>query len=51
LSEFPPSSIKQLLESKLGIAYEEVKATDKIWQQHEEKITYMSDSIAYKKDG
>ena len=32
LSEFAPTIIKQLLESKLGIAYEELKATDKIWE-------------------
>jgi DNA primase large subunit len=32
LGEFHPAIIKQLLESKLGIAYEEVKATDQVWQ-------------------
>lgn len=31
LSEFQPFVIKQLLESKLGIAYEEVKPQDPIW--------------------
>jgi DNA primase large subunit len=32
LSEFLPTIIKQLLESKLGIVYEELKATDEIWK-------------------
>jgi DNA primase large subunit len=31
LSEFKPAAIKQLLESKLGINYEELKPTDKAW--------------------
>lgn len=31
LSEFAPTIIKQLLESKLGIAYEEVQPTDQVW--------------------
>jgi DNA primase large subunit len=31
LGEFSPSFIKQLLESKLGINYEELKAADKVW--------------------
>ena len=35
LSDFNPLIIKQLLESKLGIIYEEVKATDKVWQDFE----------------
>ena len=35
LSEFPPNIIKQLLESKLGIVYEELKPTDKAWDQYE----------------
>ena len=35
LSEFQPIVIKQLLESKLGIAYEELKPQDPIWKQYE----------------
>jgi DNA primase large subunit len=31
LMDFKPYFIKQLLESKLGIIYEELKATDKVW--------------------
>jgi DNA primase large subunit len=32
LVEFKPTIIKQLLESKLGINYEELKPTDKVWK-------------------
>ena len=32
LSEFQPIVIKQLLESKLGISYEELKPQDPIWK-------------------
>ena len=31
LSEVMPQTIKKMLESKLGILYEEVKETDEIW--------------------
>ena len=40
LSEFKPIFIKQLLESKLGIIYEELKATDKVWTDLQAQITY-----------
>ena len=40
LSEFLPAFIKQLLESKLGITYEELKGTDKVWTDFQSQITY-----------
>ena len=40
LSEFLPAFIKQLLESKLGITYEELKGTDKVWTDFQAQITY-----------
>jgi DNA primase large subunit len=40
LGEFQPIFIKQLLESKLGIIYEELKATDKVWTDFEAQIKY-----------
>ena len=51
LSEFLPTVIKQLLESKLGISYEELKPQDQIWKDYQNNITFMSDLLAYKKDG
>lgn len=48
LSEFQPIFIKQLLESKLGIIYEELKATDKVWIDFEAQIKYLSDALYYK---
>jgi DNA primase large subunit len=40
LSELNPLTVKQLLESKLGIVYETVKAQDPIWQKYENDITF-----------
>ena len=48
LSEFQPLFIKQLLESKLGIIYEELKPTDKVWTDFQAQITYLSDALYYK---
>lgn len=51
LSEVMPQTIKKMLESKLGILYEEVKETDEIWKKFPKEITFKSESYSAKITG
>jgi DNA primase large subunit len=50
LSDVNPNTVKQLLESKCGIIYNNVHAGDADWEKFKKEITFKSETT-YKKDG